>query len=146
MFVRVLSRAVRLMGGQVKPFLAFMAVVLLLAGGATEYTRIKHGDSIIPQFTAPVAAQVTHDCADTVMAVISDHSNDAAMAAFGCFDGTSAQRYGPRDSFVNTVVQSTPHAPTHRVATDGNLVFFSDGQGIGYIIHLDADGKVEGIE
>jgi hypothetical protein len=76
------------------------------------------------------------------MNVLADTSEPAARAAYACF--------GPHLAFVfeeRFVAAATSHprqpAP-YRVAQDGRLVFYANGQGTGRIVHLDAEGRVGG--
>lgn len=140
---RIIGRAVPMVRGSLGGILLFAFVVLLLAAGATGYTRIKRGE---PLFSTPAQAQ-TADCADTAMALLSDHSAGVAQAAYDCFDTNMATQLGvSRDQFVLQVGTAPVRTAVRRIGSDGHMVFYSNGNDTGYIVHLDADGKVGGIE
>jgi hypothetical protein len=96
-----------------------------------------------------------NDCADTTMAALTRATDDAARAAYACFDpalrsgeGEEAfvqnmrRRSGPRPDQVTRVAD-------HRTANGGRVVFYTVDVGhesVGYIIYLSAAGKVERID
>jgi hypothetical protein len=96
---------------------------------------------------------VDGDCADTTMSAVTNTTDASARAAYACLN--AGMRSTPEDAFVANMRQhSVPHGQFSRVGekhtTDGgNMVFYAvdaDGQSVGYIVYLDPQGRVRGLE
>lgn len=93
------------------------------------------------------------DCADTAMAALTHTSDATARAAYDCLG--PSMRTTTEDQFVASMQQrSAPQGQADRVADKqtptGKIVFFtvstSTTQPVGYIVYLDPEGKVTGVE
>src|SRR5260370_30905916 len=95
------------------------------------------------------------DCADSAMNAITHADDGAARAAFACLG--PAMRNTSEDQFVVGMRdRAIPGAQFDRIADKrtvdgGHIVFFTvdSGQGgvaIGYIVYLDAEGKITHVE
>lgn len=93
------------------------------------------------------------DCADTAMVAVTRTDDAAAHAAYACLG--PGLRNTSEDQFVASLRQrDVAHGQVNRVAeqrtTDGGrIVFYTvEGQGpaVGYIVYLDAHGKILKVE
>jgi hypothetical protein len=96
---------------------------------------------------------VNGDCADTTMAAVTHVDDDAARAAYACLG--PAMRSTSEEQFVAGMHQhALAHAQVSRVAEQrtvdgGRIVFFTveqQGTEVGYLVYLDARGKVVKVE
>ena len=96
---------------------------------------------------------VNGDCADTTMAAVTRVDDSAARAAYACLG--PAMRNTSEDQFVAGMRQrAIAHAQVSRVAEQrtgdgGRIVFYTvqnQGTAVGYIVYLDAHGKVSKVE
>ena len=98
---------------------------------------------------------VNGDCADTAMAAVTRADDATARAAYACLG--PGMRSTTEDQFVASLhqrLQDVPHGQVIRIAEQrtsdgGRIVFFTvQGQGpaVGYIVYLDAHGKVTKVE
>lgn len=93
------------------------------------------------------------DCADTAMAVVTRADDAAAHAAYACLG--PGLRNTNEDQFVANLHQrDSARGQVNRVAEQrtsdgGRIVFYTvQGQGpaVGYIVYLDAQGKILKVE
>ena len=94
------------------------------------------------------------DCADKAMQVVSGVDDAKAHAAYDCLGPT--MRRGDEQEFVQSLHQrgDLPDGHVDRVGdkrqSDGSRIVFytveAGGTAVGYIVYLDAEGKVEKIE
>ena len=114
----------------------------LLVGGFSVYEMTFAGPSV-----------VNGDCADTTMAAVTRVDDDTARAAYACLG--PAMRNTSEDQFVAGMRQrAIAHAQASRVAEQrtgdgGRIVFYTvqnQGTAVGYIVYLDAHGKVSKVE
>ncbi len=93
------------------------------------------------------------DCADMTMAAVTTADDQAAHAAYACL-GPSL-RNASEDQFVAGMHQrNTGRGRANRVGDQrtpdgGHIVFFTveqQGQAVGYIVYLNAQGKVVKVE
>jgi hypothetical protein len=93
------------------------------------------------------------DCADTTMSAVTNTTDASARAAYACLN--PGMKSTPEAAFVANMQQhSVPHGQFSRIAEKhtgdgGNIVFYSvdaDGQSVGYIVYLDPQGRVRGLE
>ena len=114
----------------------------LLAGAFGVYEMSFAGPSV-----------VNGDCADTTMAAVTRVDDAAARAAYACLG--PAMRNTSEDQFVAGMHQrALAHAQVSRVAEQrtgdgGRIVFFTvenQGTEVGYLVYLDARGKVVKVE
>src|SRR5690348_10008186 len=68
-------------------------------------------------------------CSDVMMAMFADHSEQTLDAAYDCL----ATPNGTREAFIASIKQQKTRSAPYRVASDGNLVFYADGKGTGWI-------------
>ena len=96
---------------------------------------------------------VSGDCADTTMAAVTRVDDATARAAYACLG--PSMRSTSEDQFVSGMRQrALAHAQVSRVAEQrtgdgGRIVFFTvenQGTAVGYIVYLDARGKVTKVE
>jgi hypothetical protein len=96
---------------------------------------------------------VNGDCADTTMAAVARVDDATARAAYACLG--PSMRSTSEDQFVSGMRQrALGHAQVSRVAEQrtgdgGRIVFFTvenQGAAVGYIVYLDARGKVTKVE
>jgi hypothetical protein len=116
-----------------------------------------------PASTAPVAAAGGGPsgtaCADAAIAAIAEKTSDSVQQAYNCMEPSFQQRV-PEAQFAQQFGSQTPATPdassakTSRVADypnqdGGQLVYYalSNGdQSVGYIVYLDAQGKIAKVE
>jgi hypothetical protein len=98
-------------------------------------------------------AVATDDCADLAMAAVSRSDDDTARAAYDCL--VPAARFTTEDQWINSLHNSAlTRGRVTRVAeqhTDdgGQIIFFTVDAGSaneGYIVYLDAQGKIVRVE
>ncbi len=96
---------------------------------------------------------VNGDCADTTMAAVTSNNDGVARAAYQCLSPNmrntsedrwiaSMRQHGVRNGQFSRVAD-------RRTGDGGMMVFYSvdvDGQSAGYIVYLDAQGHVRGVE
>src|SRR5262245_47588211 len=101
-----------------------------------------------------VVGSVNGDCADTTMAAVTTTNDDGvARAAYECL--SPSMRSTSEDRWIANLRQhGVPNAQFSRIADHhtgdgGMMVFYSvdaGGQSAGYIVYLDAQGRVRGVE
>jgi len=121
---------------------------LVVAAGAGVYSFGYAGP------TAPASIMATDDCADAAMQAVAKVDDSAAHAAYACLAPT--MRHGGEQEFIKSLHDrgDLPSGKVDRVGdkrqSDGSRIVFytieAAGQMVGYIVYLDADGKVEKIE
>ena len=96
---------------------------------------------------------VNGDCADTTMAAVTSTSEQAARAAYACLN--PGLRSASEEAWVAGMRQrAVPRGQFNRVAetrtTDGGQIVFyavqEQGESVGYIVYLDPQGRVRGVE
>jgi hypothetical protein len=102
------------------------------------------------QLTFAGPGSANGDCADTAMAALTQANDNVSRAAYACLG--PGMRSASEDQFVLGMRTSdAPHGGTVNRVTDqhtadgGRIVFYTvQGQGsaIGYLVYLDAHGKV----
>jgi hypothetical protein len=95
------------------------------------------------------------DCADTTMAALTRATDEAARAAYACFDPAFRSGEG-EEAFVQNMRRRSGPKPDqvtrvadHRTANGGRVVFYMVDVGhesVGYIIYLGPAGKVQRID
>jgi hypothetical protein len=103
-------------------------------------------------FAGPSVA--SGDCADTAMTAVTHVDESTARAAYACLG--PSMRTTSEDQFVAGMrSRSVPSGQFDRVADKrtpdgGRIVFFTVYAGeaptVGYIVYLDADGKISKVE
>ncbi|HEY3061284.1 MAG TPA: hypothetical protein VGL99_20135 [Chloroflexota bacterium] len=122
---------------------------LVVAAGVGVYSLGYAGPS------SPAASLAANsDCADTAMGAVAKVDDQAAHAAYNCLAPT--MRHGGEQEFVKSLHDrgDLPSGKVDRVGdkrqSDGSRIVFytieAGGQVVGYIVYLDANGKVEKIE
>ena len=105
------------------------------------------------ELTYAVPSVSNGDCADTAMAAVTTADDQAAHAAYACL-GPDLRKTS-EDQFVAGMHQrDTQHAHVNRVgdqrtADGGHIVFYTveqHGQAVGYIVYLNAQGKIVKVE
>jgi hypothetical protein len=96
----------------------------------------------------------TGDCADTAMAAVTHVDESTARAAYACLG--ASMRTTSEDQFVDGMrSRSVPTGVFDRVADKrtsdgGRIVFYTVHAGqapaVGYIVYLDAEGKISKVE
>lgn len=119
---------------------------LVIAAGVGVYSLSYAGST-----TASIAAA---DCADAAMQAVANVDDAAAHAAYDCLGPT--MRHGGEQEFVSSLHNrgDVPSGKIDRVgdkrqSNGSRIVFYTveaAGQMVGYIVYLDANGKVEKIE
>jgi hypothetical protein len=104
--------------------------------------------------TTTDGAAAGSDCAETTMQAVAKVDDQTAHAAYQCL-GQSMRRSG-EDAFVETLHQrgELPRGHLNRIGDQstpdgGRIVFYTleaQGTAVGYIVYLNAEGKVERIE
>jgi hypothetical protein len=99
-------------------------------------------------------AATSGDCADLAMAAVTSVDDATARAAYECL--SPSMRNTTEEDFVAGMQQRDvqQHGQVSRVAdqrlrTGGRIVFFTveqQGQSVGYMVYLDATGKVIRVE
>jgi len=121
--------------------LAWLAVVVVV-GGFSLY-----------ELTYAVPSVANGDCADTTMIAVTTADDQAAHAAYACLAATL--RNTSEEQFVAGMRQrEMQHAHFTRVADQrtadgGHIVFYTveqQGHAVGYIVYLNAQGKVVKVE
>jgi hypothetical protein len=111
------------------------------------------GAFTVYQFSFVGPSIASGDCADTAMAAITHTDNATAHAAFACLG--PGMRTTSEDQFVTSVTQQAVPGQVSRVADartndGGRIVFYTvqaqQGPQVGYIVYLDAGGKVIKVE
>jgi hypothetical protein len=102
-------------------------------------------------YAGPTAAN--GDCADAAMAAVTSVDDATAHAAYACLGAT--MRSTTEDAFVAGMHQRDPgkrqvsRVADQRTRDGGRIVFYTveqQGQAVGYIVYLDAEGKVIRVE
>jgi hypothetical protein len=105
------------------------------------------------QLASAGPAVVNGDCADTTMVAVTTTNDAAARAAYACLN--PGLRSATEDQWVQGMRQrGWPSAQFSRVADSrtndgGAIVFYTvrrQGESVGYIVYLDPQGRVRGVE
>jgi hypothetical protein len=122
--------------------LAFLGATLLVAAFG------------LYQMTFAGPSVTNGDCADTAMAAVTKSDDAAAHAAYACLG--PGLRNTSEDQFVANLHQrDAAHAQANRVAEHrtsdgGRIVFYivqaQGGPAVGYIVYLDAQGRISKVE
>ena len=105
------------------------------------------------ELTYAVPSVANGDCADLTMAAVTTADDQAAHAAYACLGPT--MRTATEDQFVAGMHQrSMARGRANRVGDQrtpdgGHIVFYTveqQGQAVGYIVYLNAQGKVVKVE
>ena len=106
------------------------------------------------ELTLPGPSASAGDCADTAMAALTQATDASARAAYNCLGPT--MRTTSEDQFVAFLQQrSIGSGKANRVADrhtpdGGKIVFYTVSSGdlpaVGYIVYLNAQGKVVKVE
>ncbi len=122
---------------------------LVVAAGVGMY-QFGYAGPVAPASTLSASS----DCADAAMDAVAKVDDEAAHAAYDCLAPT--MRRGGEQEFVKSLHDrgDLPSGKVDRVGdkrqSDGSRIVFytieAAGQVVGYIVYLDADGKVEKIE
>jgi hypothetical protein len=124
-------------------------IALLLGGAAIGALGLYQLTSAGP--TVPGS----QDCADATMAAMTGAGDDASRAAYACFapglrsqnEEVFVQSLRERQSGIGG--QQVHRVGDHRGPDGARVVFYaldSRGSSIGYIVYLDAQGRVERVE
>ncbi len=135
-----------------------LGAAVVLALGAYEYGAY---GAIAPTDQVEVAgvqvqANGQGDCADAVMAAVTNQSATVARTAYRCMSRTLRGRLS-EDEFVRQIASTTSSTtrarPTrvgeHRAPDGSRIVYFAldaMGQSVGYMVYLGPDGTVEKME
>jgi hypothetical protein len=105
------------------------------------------------QLTYAVPSVANGDCADMTMAAVTSADDQTAHAAYACLG--PGLRNATEDQFVAGMQQRSmkrghvSRIGEQRTPDGGHIVFFTveqQGQAIGYIVYLNAQGKVVKVE
>jgi hypothetical protein len=138
----ILSRIVARTGVAIWRHRLAWGAAAVIAGALAVYGSSYAGPSV-----------VNGDCADTTMLAVTQVNDDLAHAAYACLG--PAMRQTSEAQFVASLHQrDMPRGKLNRIAEQGTpdggrIVFFTvEGQGsaVGYIVYLDARGKVTKVE
>jgi hypothetical protein len=119
-----------------------MLAALLVVGGLGVYEQ-----------TYAVPSVANGDCADMTMAAVTTADDQTAHAAYACLGPT--MRSATEDQFVtgmhqrNIAAGRVNRVGDQRTPDGGHIVFFTveqQGQAVGYIVYLNAQGKVVKVE
>ncbi len=101
----------------------------------------------------PTLPPVDGDCADATIAAVTSTSDETAHAAYQCL--IPGLRSTPEAIWIQGMWRTgTPRGQWSRVADTrtsdgGQIVFYTvegSGGALGYIVYLDAQGRVRGVE
>lgn len=96
---------------------------------------------------------INGDCADTTMVAFTSMTDSSARAAYACLN--PGLRSTTEDSWVAGLRQrGVPHGQFNRIADTrtndgGQIVFYAvhrQGESLGFIVYLDPQGRVRGVE
>ena len=105
------------------------------------------------QLTYAVPGVANGDCADMTMAAVSSADDQAAHAAYACLG--PGMRNATEEQFVAGMQRRdikrghVNRVGDQRTPDGGHIVFFTveqQGQAVGYIVYLNAQGKVVKVE
>ena len=107
----------------------------------------------IYELTYAVPSVANGDCADMTMAAVTTADDQTAHAAYACLG--PSMRQATEDQFVTGMHQRNiargrvSRVGDQRTPDGGHIVFFTveqQGQAVGYIVYLNAQGKVVKVE